>query len=104
MPKDIRDLAGSILNNPIHIKVNVDTLTTDTINQKLYYVNGGSKRQLLQQIVKRNDLNSIIVFANTKDKTDDILEYLEAINIKSDIIHRNRTQNGRQKALNNLKK
>lgn len=104
MPKEVRELAWSILKNPIHIKINEDTLATETIEQKLYRINQWSKRQLLQQIVKRPDLDTIIVFANTKDQTEIIHDYILALNIKCDIIHRWRTQNWRQKALDALKK
>lgn len=104
MPREIRDLAGSILDNPCHIKVNTEKLTTENIEQQLYKINQWSKRQLLQHIVKNPELDSIIVFANTKDQSEVILEYIEALNIKCDIIHRNRTQNWRQNALTSLKK
>lgn len=103
MSKDVRELAWSILRNPVHVKINVDNLTTDTIEQQLYKIAQSNKRQLLQQIVKRKDLDSIIVFANTKDQTEIILEYIQWLNISCDIIHRWRTQNGRQKALKSLK-
>lgn len=103
MPREVREMAGEILENPFHIKVNEDTLATETIEQKVYSINQWNKRQLLQQIVKRDDLESIIVFTNTKDQTDILIEYLEAIDIKCDVIHRNKTQNGRQKALTSLK-
>jgi len=104
MSKEVRELAGSILKNPIHIKVNDKVITTQTIKQQLYRINQWSKRQLLQYIIKRHDLDSIIIFANTKDQTEIIHDYILALNIKCDIIHRWRTQNWRQKALEALKK
>jgi ATP-dependent RNA helicase RhlE len=44
-----------------------------------------------------------LVFVRTKDDTEFILEYIRAAWIKADNIHRNRSQNARQRALKALK-
>lgn len=103
MPKAIRELAWNILQNPEHITVHTVSSTTDTIKQKVYDVNRNYKRQLLQQISKRSDLNSIIVFVNTKDECEKVFEFVKSAGIKSDYINRNKTQNQRQIALKSLK-
>jgi ATP-dependent RNA helicase RhlE len=88
MPKEIKDLASGILNNPERITINPVLVTTDSIKQELYYVNQGNKRQLLQYIIKRKDLDSIIVFTNTKDTNDVVSDYISLTHIKTDSIHR----------------
>jgi ATP-dependent RNA helicase RhlE len=103
MPVAIRDLASSILNNPEHITVHTVSSTTDSIKQQAYKVSRNYKRQLLQQIIKRKDLKSIIVFTNTKDECERVFEFIKATNIKSDFINKNKTQNQRQNALKSLK-
>jgi len=103
MPKEIKDLASGILNNPERITINPVLVTTDSIKQELYYVNQGNKRQLLQYIIKRKDLDSIIVFTNTKDTNDVVSDYISLTHIKTDSIHRWKTQNQRQRALKSLK-
>lgn len=103
MPKAIRELAGSMLVNPEHITVNTVSSTTVSIKQKKYDVSRNYKRQLLQQIVKRKDLDSVIVFVNTKDECERVFEFIKAAWISSDYINKNKTQNQRQLALNALK-
>jgi ATP-dependent RNA helicase RhlE len=103
MPKEIKSLADEILSNPKEITVHAVASTTDTIKQQVYHIATSNKRKLLQQIVKRRDLSSIIVFVKTKDDTEYVMDYVKSAHIKCDNIHRNRSQNARQRALNALK-
>ena len=103
MPTAIRELAGSVLHNPEHITVHAVSSTTDSIKQIVYKVSRNYKRQLLQQISKRSDFDSIIVFVNTKDECEKVFEFIKSAGINADFINRNKTQNGRQKALKALK-
>lgn len=103
MPKAIRELAGGMLNNPEHVTVHTVASTTDSIKQKKYNVSRNYKRQLLQQIIKRKDLESVIVFVNTKDECERVFEFIKATWVKTDYINKNKTQNQRQIALKALK-
>gem|GEM_PF-2059562 len=69
----------------------------------MYHIKNANKRQLLQQIVKRKDLKSIIVFVKTREDTDFIMSYIKTANIKCDNIHKDKTQNARQKSILALK-
>ena len=103
MPNAIRELAWNILRNPEHITVHTVSSITDTIVQKVYNISRNYKRQLLQQISKRSDLKSIIVFVNTKDECEKVYEFVKMSGISCDYINKNKTQNQRQIALKALK-
>ena len=103
MPKVIRELSDTILTNPEHVTVHTVSSTTDTIQQRLYPVTRNYKRQLLQQIVKRKDLKSIIVFVNTIDESERVHEFVKSSGVPCDYINKNKTQNGRQNTLQALK-
>ncbi|MGE4443945.1 MAG: DEAD/DEAH box helicase [Candidatus Altimarinota bacterium] len=103
MPAPIKELAASILKNPETITIKPQASTTDTITQKVYHIASSRKRQLLQQIVKRKDLESIIVFVRTQEETDLVLSFVRSAGIKADNIHRNRSQNARTKAIKTIK-
>ncbi|HEY6437478.1 MAG TPA: DEAD/DEAH box helicase, partial [Ignavibacteriaceae bacterium] len=66
MPPQIKELAASILKEPEHITIKASATTTDMVEQKVYHIASSRRRQLLQQIVKRKDLESIIVFVRTQ--------------------------------------
>ncbi len=103
MPKQIKELASEMLHCPENVTVHTVSSTTDTIKQKVHLVTRNYKRQLLQQTIKRSDLDSIIVFVNTKDESERVFEFVKSAGIRSDYINKNKTQNQRQKALNALK-
>lgn len=103
IPTDIRTLANSILKNPENITVKSLSAPIPAIKQKVYFLSKNFKRQLLQQICKRKDLDSILVFANTIIESERVYEFMKMAWIKCDYINKNKTQNQRQKALQWLK-
>lgn len=103
MPKTIIELSNSILKEPEHICVHPVASSTDFIRQTAYFLNRNYKRQLLQQIVKRKDLESVIVFVNTINESERVFEFLQLAGIRVNYINKNKTQNQRQWALNELK-
>lgn len=103
MPERIKKLASFVLNNPERVSVDKVSSTVDTINQYVYHVSSSNRRKLLQFLVKDKSYKSIIVFVRTKDETEYILEYIKSAWVSADNIHRNRSQNARQRALKALK-
>jgi len=77
IPKIIKDLASTILHCPENVTVHTASSTTDNITQKSHLVTRNYKRQLLQQTIKRQDLDSIIVFVNTKDESERVFEFVK---------------------------
>lgn len=103
MPKTIKELAWTLLKNPEEVTVHAVNSTVDNITQHVYHLKSSHRRQLLQYLVKNKDFDSIIVFVKTKDDTEYVLEYIKSAWVSSDNIHRNRSQNARQRALKALK-
>jgi len=103
MPKKIKTLANEILNNPEEITVHKVASTTSNIKQNMYFVKSSHKRQLLQQIIKRKDLKSILVFVRSRTDAERILSYVKTAWIPWNSIHKDKTQNQRKKSLELLK-
>lgn len=103
MPPQIKELAASILKDPEHVTIKASATTTDMVEQKVYHIASSRRRQLLQQIVKRKDLESIIVFVRTQEETDLVLSFVRSAGVKADNIHRNRSQSARTAAMKGIK-
>ena len=103
MPDSIHKLAESFLRNPEIIKVNPVSSTADKIDQEVYYVDRGNKTKLLVDILKNNEINSALIFTRTKHGANNLAESLEKTGIKSGVIHGNKSQNARVKALEDFK-
>ena len=98
MPKEIQQLADSILNNPEKIEVTPVSSTADTIQQELYYVEKNDKRSLLAHILKDKEIKTALVFTRTKHGADKVVKDLVKIGITAEAIHGNKSQNARQRA------
>ena len=103
MPPKIKKLADKILQSPEEITIERVAVTAPDIKQEVYHIDQAQKRQLFQYIIKKDEFNSIIVFVKTKDDTETVLEYVKAAWVSADNMHRNRSQNARQRALKALK-
>ncbi len=103
MPKEIQQLADSILNNPEKVEVTPVSSTADTIQQELYYVEKNDKRSLLAHILKDKEIMTALVFTRTKHGADKVVKDLHKIGITAEAIHGNKSQNARQRALKNFK-
>ena len=103
MPDSITQLASSILTQPQYVEVTPVSSTAETIAQELYFVDMVNKRDLLLHMLKDKELKSILVFTRTKHGADKVVKLLERESIKAAAIHGNKSQNARQKALNDFK-
>jgi ATP-dependent RNA helicase RhlE len=100
---EIVKLANTILHNPSKVSVTPESLTVDIIEQKVYFVDKGNKNALLVDILKDKNIKTALVFTRTKHGADKVVSYLLKHNIKAEVIHSNKSQNARQRALTNFK-
>jgi ATP-dependent RNA helicase RhlE len=102
MPNDINKLANEILKNPEKVEIAPQGRTVDRIDQRVYFVNSSTKRTLLSHLLNDTALEKVIVFTRTKRGANRVAEALEDQGVKSEAIHGNKSQNARQKALDNF--
>ena len=103
MPDNIIKLSDKILNNPKRIEVARVSSAAETVQQYVYYTNRTSKKDLLNHILKDDDIDQVLVFSRTKHGADRITRGLQKIKINSAAIHGDKAQNQRQKALKQFK-
>lgn len=103
MPPEIAELADSILQNPEKVAITPPSSTVDMIDQSLYFVEKNDKKPLLIELLKNKDITSALVFSRTKHGADKIARFLVQAGISADAIHGEKSQNARQRALNNFK-
>jgi ATP-dependent RNA helicase RhlE len=103
MPPEIQKLANTILVNPSKVEVTPESTTAETVQQSLYFVEKKDKRSLLLHILKDTDIPTALVFTRTKHGADKVAQGLVRAGIRAEAIHGNKSQNARQKALQNFK-
>lgn len=99
MPDDVAKLVGDVLKNPERIEVAPQGRTADRVEQKLYFIPMQQKRQLLSELLKDLALNRVIVFTRTKHGANRVAEHLSKTGVVAEAIHGNKSQNARQRAL-----
>lgn len=103
MPQEIRKFSQSILKEPIEINVTPVSSTAETVKQSVYFVEKNEKFDLLVQILDDKKINRSLVFARTKHGADKLVKSLLLSGIDAAAIHGNKSQNARQRALDDFK-
>jgi len=103
MPKEIASLADSLLNDPLRIETAPQSTTAPEIKERVYNVPREQKKKILASFLRDPELRSVIVFTRTKHGADSVLRHLEKNKFTAAVIHGNKSQNARQKALQNFR-
>ena len=103
MPPEIQKLANTILVNPSKVEVTPPATTVEKIEQGIFFVDKGDKPSLLIHLLKDKAIVTALVFTRTKHGADKVVKILHKENISAAAIHGNKSQNARQKALNDFK-
>ena len=99
MPKEIAELAGALLTDPMEVAVTPVASTVDRISQKLIFTETRMKQTLLHKILEDASISRALVFSRTKHGADRIVKNLVAHGIPADAIHGNKSQSQRERAL-----
>ena len=100
---DIKILADNLLDSPILIEVAKRNTTTAQVEQVVYPVDKGRKKELLIHLIKENKWKQVLIFTRTKHGANKLSESLAKKGITSAAIHGNKSQGARTKALASFK-
>ncbi len=103
MPNDVERLAQSILKEPVRVEVTPPSTTVERIDQRVYFVDAGNKNALLADLLKDHTVERALVFTRTKHGADRVVKHIERIGVGTQAIHGNKSQNARQRALNDFR-
>jgi ATP-dependent RNA helicase RhlE len=103
MPEDVAHLAHEMLHQPVRIDIAPQTVTADRIEQRLFHVDAQEKRKLLVDLLHDPKMARVIVFTRTKHGANKVVEHLAKSGIPADAIHGNKSQNARQRAMENFR-
>jgi ATP-dependent RNA helicase RhlE len=103
MPPEIEQLAQGLLKDPVRVEVSPQGTTAAEIKQSLIIARTKQKRQVLSTMLADPAMNSVLVFARTKHGADRVVRDLERDGFNAAVIHGNKSQNARQKALNGFR-
>ncbi len=96
---DIRNLAKTLVRNPVEISVTPRNTTVKAITQWVCPVDKKQKAVLLVKLIEENKWRKALVFCRTKRGANKLSQYLAKKGISAAAIHGNKSQSARTKAL-----
>ena len=98
MPKDIRKLAGRILNDPATVQIGANA-PAKTVSHALYPVPKSHKKRLLLALLQQTATGRVLVFTRTKYRARGLARDLQKRGYHATALQGNMSQNQRQRAI-----
>ena len=103
MPAPIRRIAQTYLRDPVEITIKAKTTTAANIRQRYWYVSGLHKLDALTRILEAETFDAMLVFARTKQSTEELAERLQARGFSAAAINGDIVQAQRERTIQQLK-
>ena len=100
---EIRQLAKTIVHQPVEVSVSPANSTVDSVEQSLIAVEKTDKTLVLTRLIVENDWFQVLVFSRTKHGANRLVKQLVAKGVEASAIHGNKSQGARTKALAEFK-
>lgn len=103
MSAKVLDVIGHALDKPVAIEIGPKSTPVDTINQSIYPVDSMQKDELLFELLKKREMERVLVFSRTKRRADYLTKMLGRRGLAVATIHSDLSQAQRQQTLDDFK-
>ncbi|RQW61881.1 DEAD/DEAH box helicase [Vibrio viridaestus] len=100
---EIRQLAKTLVNNPVEISVSPANSTARTVEQSIYPADVKKKAPMLVKLINDGNWQQVLVFTKTKHGANRLATFLNDSKISAAAIHGNKSQGARTRALADFK-
>jgi len=101
--QEIKDLAYSLVINPIRIQVSPKDPVSRNVDHFLMYVGMDDKRFFLERLIKEFEGQKILVFVRTKVRAERVVKAMERVRIVAGTLHGGMDQALRTKVLSDFR-
>ena len=104
IPPSIKSTIDALLSDPVTVEIARVGETADTVDEHLCPVTQAQKPELLRALIDGGGAagvkpERVLVFCRTKHRVDDVSKILKNAQVKVDVMHADRTQKERERAL-----
>jgi len=103
LPREVMQLASQFLREPKHVDVSVGKTVASTVTHRVHSVGEGGKAEALARVLRQKPSDQALVFCKTKRRSDRVGKQLVTAGISTAVIHGNKSQNARNRALSDFK-
>ena len=104
MPRDMVDLAGTMVRNPVRVSISPEQPTVDLVSQKVLFVDKGNKDALLVSLLNDPEVSKALVFTRMKHTANKVVRKLQVNGIQGEAIHGNKSQAARTRSLEEFRR
>ncbi|MFT6052945.1 MAG: ATP-dependent RNA helicase RhlB [Halioglobus sp.] len=101
--EDIINLSKQWTFEPVSVDIEPEHVATDSVDQKVFLVSSAQRYRVLNNLLRSEDANSVIVFANRRDQVRKLHERLRKSGISAGILSGEVPQNKRTRTLEMFK-
>ncbi|HJP59150.1 MAG TPA: DEAD/DEAH box helicase [Gemmatimonadaceae bacterium] len=103
MPPEVEALARKYLRKPVVVQVGRRSEAASTVTHAVYPVPRERKSLLLVELLRKPEMDSVLIFTRTKHGADRVVRHLEDENITATAMHADKSQGERTRALEDFK-
>jgi ATP-dependent RNA helicase RhlE len=103
MPPEVEALARKYLRKPLVVQVGRRSSAASTVTHAVYPVPRDRKTELLAELLKKEGMDSVLIFSRTKHGADKVVRHLEGKGISATAMHADKSQGERMRALEDFK-
>ncbi len=103
LPREVTELARQFMREPLHVDVSDGQTVTPTVTHSVHTVGDGGKADALRQVLREAASGQALVFCKTKRRSDRVGTQLKRAGIRAAVIHGNKSQGARNRALGDFK-
>ena len=100
---DILRLTEQWTHDPVRIEIEPESVATQTVEQKVFWVSESEKYRVLRNVLKSDEVETAIVFANRRDQARRVEEKLRRDGIQCGLLSGEIAQNQRTRTLNDFR-
>ncbi|NTW29596.1 MAG: DEAD/DEAH box helicase [Coriobacteriia bacterium] len=103
LSEDVMNIVSRMLHDPAYIEIAVRGTTAEGVEQAIMPVEQSQKPELLAGVLARRGADRVLVFTRTKVRADMIETILARMGVTVGVMHADRNQAQRQKALDDFR-
>jgi ATP-dependent RNA helicase RhlE len=100
---EIKALAAQFMRDPAQVQIAARNSVATTVSHRVHPVDAARKRELLLELLSSDSRRQTLVFSRTKHGADKLAKFLEVSGLRCAIIHGNKSQGARTRALKDFK-
>ncbi|WP_047154420.1 DEAD/DEAH box helicase [Aneurinibacillus tyrosinisolvens] len=103
IPDDVRKLAHRFMNQPQIIRIEKKQITAENTKESYYVVNQSDKVDVLLRLVQEAHPYLAVVFANTKQRVNELVRRLQESGIEAEALHGDLSQKKREQIMDQFR-